>query len=199
LGVAGAGLASSISVALGVVILVAYFRRLETFVAVDRALLAPQPAVWKRMLRIGVPAGAEFALLFVNTGIIYWIIRHFGPAAQAGYGIGSRVMQAVFLPAMAIAFAAAPVAGQNIGAGKPERARETFRSAALMGSVLMFVLTLLCQVAPESLVRVFTSEPPVLAVGGEFLRVISWNFVAQGLVFTGSGMFQALGNTVPSL
>ena len=50
-----------------------------------------------------------------------------------------------FLPAMAIAFAAAPIASQNIAAGLPERARETFSSAIVMGSALMALLTLLCQ------------------------------------------------------
>ena len=45
----------------------------------------------------------------------------------------------------------------------------------------------------------FTTEPAVLAVSGDYLRVISWNYVANGLLFTCSGMFQALGNTVPSL
>lgn len=108
-------------------------------------------------------------------------------------------MQAIFLPAMAVAFATAPVAGQNFGAGRPDRVRATFRSAAWIGSSLMILLTLLCQVRPGLLIRVFSRDPDVLAVGAEFLAVISWNFVAQGIIFTCSGMFQALGNTVPAL
>jgi len=48
------------------------------------------------MLKIGVPAGAEFVLLFVYIIIVYAIIRGFGPAAQAGFGIGARMMQALF-------------------------------------------------------------------------------------------------------
>ena len=61
--------------------------------------------------------------------------------------MGSRMMQAIFLPAMAIAFAAAPIAGQNFGAGHGARVRETFRTAILVGGALMLVLTLLCQLA----------------------------------------------------
>jgi putative MATE family efflux protein len=199
LGVAGAGLASTISVGLGVVLLLGYFRRLETFVQFDRRLLAPRFDVWRRMLRIGVPAGAEFALLFVNMAVVYWIIRDFGSAAQAAYGIGSRVMQSIFLPAMAVAFAASPVAGQNIGAGKRERAQETFRAAILMGPGLMLLLGVLCQWRPDLLIRVFTSDAAVVETGAGFLRVAGWSFAAQGVIFTCSGMFQALGNTVPSL
>jgi Na+-driven multidrug efflux pump len=108
-------------------------------------------------------------------------------------------MQAIFLPAMAIAFATAPVAGQNVGARKPERVRETFRTAVVALSAIMAGLTLLCQVRPEMLIGFFTADAAVIAVGAEFLHVISLNFVASGIVFTCSGMFQAMGNTLPSL
>ncbi|GMV06280.1 MAG: MATE family efflux transporter [Gemmatimonadota bacterium] len=199
LGVAGAGIATSVSVAVGVALMFAYFQKLERFVVFDAALMPPRKAAWKRILSVGLPPGGEFALMFVYMGVIYWTIRGFGPEAQAGFGVGSRVMQAIFLPAMAIAFATAPVAGQNVGAGKPDRVRETFRTAVVTLSGIMLVLTLLCQVRPGAFIAFFTDDPAVVAVGAEFLRIISFNFVASGIVFTCSGMFQALGNTVPSL
>lgn len=198
-GVAGAGLATSIAITCGVVLMCVYFVHLEKYVAFDATQMAPRPDVWKRILNIGLPPGGEFALMFVYMAVIYWIIRDFGAEAQAGFGIGTRVMQAIFLPAMAIAFAAAPVAGQNVGAGHPARVRQTFFSAAGMGSAVMFSLTLICQVRPDWFVRGFTHDPAVIAVGAQFLHIISWNFVASGLIFTCSGMFQALGNTVPGL
>ena len=199
LGVFGAGLASSLSIAVGVILMTLYFVRLEKVVGFDPRLMRARLPVWARILRVGLPPGGEFALMFVYLGVIYWVIRGFGAEAQAGFGIGSRVMQAIFLPAMAVAFAVAPVAGQNFGAGKPERVRATFRVAAWIGSALMLGLTLFCQWHPEILIHAFTRDPPVVAVAVEFLRIISLNFVASGLIFTCSGMFQALGNTVPAL
>jgi Na+-driven multidrug efflux pump len=68
-----------------------------------------------------------------------------------------------------------------------------------MGTILMLLLTVLCQWRPEALIAFFSKEPEVVEVGALFLRLISWNFVATGIVFTCSGMFQALGNTMPSL
>jgi Na+-driven multidrug efflux pump len=108
-------------------------------------------------------------------------------------------MQAIFLPAMAVAFAAAPVAGQNFGAGQYDRTRRTFGTAALLGSGLMLVLLVVCQVEAEGMVRFFTQDVAVVSIASGFLHVISWNFVATGVIFTCSGMFQALGNTVPSV
>ncbi|MBX7118887.1 MAG: MATE family efflux transporter [Gemmatimonadaceae bacterium] len=199
MGVAGAALASTIAVIVAVAVLLAYFVKLEHFVGLDRALLRPHLATWKRMLRIGLPAGGEFALLFVNVGINYAIIGRFGSAAQAGFGVGQRMMQAIFLPAMAIAFAAAPIAGQNLAAGKPERAKQTFYDAVRIGSVLMALLTLFAHWRPEWLISGFTDDPAAREVAVMFLRIISWNFVAAGILFTCSGMFQAMGNTVPSI
>ena len=200
LGVAGAGLASSIAIGAGVVMLLFYFLRNEKYVKFDAQHFGVRVDQWKRILKIGLPAGGEFALMSVFIGVNYFIIRSFGAHAQAGYSIGSRVMQAIFLPAMAIAFASAPVAGQNVGAGKPERARDTFAKAAMIGSVLMFALTILCQFRAEWFLLPFASkDPEVLRVGGEFLQIVSLNFVASGIIFTCSGMFQALGNTLPSL
>jgi len=199
LGVAGAGLATSLAVAVGVVLLTVYFLRLEHYVAFDTKQWRPRLATWLRMLNIGLPAGGEFAVMAVFVAIVYWIIRDFGAAAQAGFGIASRVMQMIFLPAMAVAFAAAPIAGQNFGAKDALRVRATFRVAALAGCTIMAVFTGFCQMEGELLVRAFTNEGPVIAVGAEYLRIISWNFVGVGLVFTCSSLFQALGNTWPAL
>jgi putative MATE family efflux protein len=199
LGPAGAGLATSIAIAFGVVLLWIYFARLEHYVKLHPGLWRPRGAVIRRILNVGLPAGGEFFMLFVILGFMYWVIRGFGPGAQAGFGIGGRVMQALFLPVMALAFAAAPVAGQNFGARRFERVRQTFRAAALLGSVLMLAITLLCQIRPEWFIESFSRQPDVVAVGVPYLRIISWNFVATGLIFTCSGLFQALGNTVPSL
>ena len=131
--------------------------------------------------------------------LVYWIIRDFGASAQAGFGIGARVMQAMFLPVVAVAFAAAPLAGQNFGARDAARVRQTFATASVLVSGLMIAFTLLSHVAPEALIRAFSGEPDVVAFGAEYLRIISYNFLAVGLAFTGSSMFQGMGNTLPPL
>jgi putative MATE family efflux protein len=199
LGVAGAGLASTVSIVVGVLLLTLYFMRLEKYVSFQSALWRPRLAVWKRMLDVGLPAGGEFALLFIYMGVVYWVISDFGSAAQAGFGIGSRIMQSIFMPAMAIAFAAGPIAGQNFGAGRGARVRETLVKALMLNTVVMVLVTVFLQWRPEALVGFFTSESDATAVGAMFLRIISWTFIAQGIVFTCSGIFQGLGNTRPAM
>jgi putative MATE family efflux protein len=199
MGVAGAGLASSISLAVGVVMLALYFHRLEKYVGFVRAEWRPQMVVWRRLLRVGLPAGGEFLLMFVLMAVLYWVLRPFGPDAQAGFGIGMRIMQSMFLPAMAVAFAAAPIVGQNFAARKFDRVRETFALSTLIGSCIMVLMTLFCQWGSAWVIRGFTKDPTALSVGSQYLQIISWNFLASGFVFTCSAVFQGLGNTVPAV
>jgi putative MATE family efflux protein len=199
LGVTGAALATFISIVVGASWLLLFFRPGVTSLEFMPADWKPQVGLWWQMLRIGLPAGAEFALMAVYLFVVYIVSRPFGAAAQAGFGIGMRVIQAGFMPVVALGFAVAPVAGQNFGARLPDRVRETFRSAVTMGAVVMAVFALLCHIAPAALIRVFSSDPEVVAVGDEYLRIVSWNFVASGVVFVCSSTFQAMGNTIPSL
>ncbi|WP_426164337.1 MATE family efflux transporter [Sandarakinorhabdus sp. DWP1-3-1] len=199
LGVAGAGWASSIATVIGGIAFCIGFGRWQHRLRLRPGALAPIWQQWWRITAVGLPASGEFLMMFLLNAVIFWIIRDYGAAAQAGYGIGSRLMQSIFLPAMAVAFATAPIAGQNFGAGQADRVRATFRAAAIIGSSLMVVLTLFCQWRPELLVVLFTDEAAVVAVAVDYLRIISLNFVAIGLVFACSGMFQALGDTRPAL
>jgi putative MATE family efflux protein len=199
LGVAGTAIASFVAVVVGVLGLIAYVVRKRGYLEFVRSEWPPRLAMWGRMLAIGLPAGAEFALMGIYMAVIYSITRRFGAGAQAGFGIGLRVIQAGFMPVVALGFAVGPVAGQNFGARLGERVRATFRIAAVMAMGAMAVLWLICRFAPGPLVGIFNKDPGVLAVGSEYLKIVAWNFIPSGLVFVSSSMFQALGNTIPSL
>jgi len=186
LGVTGAALATFVSILVADVLLVIY-------------LFRPDTKIWGGMLRIGVPAGAEFLLLFVYIMLVYAIIRGFGPAAQAGFGIGARVMQALFLPVVALSFAVSPVVGQNFGGRRADRVRRSVYSAIGIASLMMLVLTLIAYFAPATLIRVFSRDPRVIAFGGEYLQIVSLNFISAGIVFVSSSIFQGIGNTLPPL
>jgi putative MATE family efflux protein len=199
LGVTGAAIATFVAVVVGTIWLATYFLSADGYLRFISAEWKPQLPLWGQMLIIGLPAGAEFGLMAVYLLIVYALSRPFGAAAQAGFGIGLRIVQAGFMPVVALGFAVAPVAGQNFGAERPERVRGTFSSAVVMAIGVMFLLALVCQFASAALIGVFSSDPQVIAVGEGYLRIVSWNFIASGVVFVGSSMFQALGNTIPAL
>lgn len=199
MGVAGAAVASLVAVAVGVAWLFYYAGRAGSSLTPRIHEMRPDMAVWRRLLGIGLPAGVEFGLIAVYMGVVYVVSQPFGAAAQAGFGIGQRVGQAGFMPVVALGFAVAPVAGQNFGARRGDRVRATFSTASRLALAGMAVLVAICQLFPATLIRVFSSDPAVIAVGEEYLRIVSWNYLAAGPVFVMSSMFQAMGNTRPSL
>lgn len=199
LGVMGAGLATTISVAIGAAFLAVRFHRLQLRMSIGADLLRPSLRQWRRILAIGLPAGAELVLMFMSTAVVYYAIRDLGASSQAGFGIGSRLLQAILLPALIIALAAAPIAGQNFGARNDERVRVTFHKTALLTMGSMAAATFAVQWWAGALVGMFDADGPAVVAAESFLKMLSWTFVAQAFVFTCSTMFQGLGNTVPAL
>ena len=199
LGVAGAALSTFVAVVAGVIWLTTYFVSDTQYLHLRFRTWKPQLGLWASMLKIGLPAGAEFGLTAVYLFIVYSVTRPFGASAQAGFGIGLRLVQALFLPVVALGFAVGPVAGQNVGARLGHRVRAVFRSAVAMAAGIMVISGLICYFAAASLLRVFSPDPDVIRVGVGYLRIVSWSFVASGVVFVSSSMFQALGNTIPPL
>jgi len=199
LGVGGAALATLIAIVAGNVWMALYFVRENSYLTFATAQMPPQRHLWTKMLKVGLPAGAEFGMMTVYLLVVYMVSRPFGASAQAGFGIGMRIIQACFMPVVALGFAVAPVAGQNFGARRAERVKQTFYVAAGMATAGMILVFLASQVAAQSMMRVFTNEAAVVAVGEEYLRIVSWSYIASGIIFVASSMFQAMGNTIPSL
>jgi putative MATE family efflux protein len=199
LGVAGAGLASSLAVAVGVVMLWAYLQWSAHYLVLDYRHRRPRLAQWRRIVSVGLPIGGELAIIFVFMATIYFALRDFGAATQAGFGIATRVLGLIQVPALAIAIAAGPIIGQNFGARDSLRVRETFKQVLLLATAIMLGATMLVQWQPGLLMEAFTADRDTIAVGAEFLGMVSLNLVAQGLIFVCSSVFQGLGHTTPQL
>jgi putative MATE family efflux protein len=199
MGVSGAAVATLVAIVVGVAWISFYFIDSKAYLRFHFAHWKPQLSVWWDMLKIGLPAGAEFAFMGIYMAVIYWITKPFGAAAQGGFTIGLRIVQSVFLPVVALGFAVAPVAGQNFAAGKGERVRSAFKTAAGLSAAAMLLTGIGIFLAATPLMRIFTNDPEVVAVGVEYLHIVVLNFVASGVTFVSSSMFQALGNTMPSL
>jgi putative MATE family efflux protein len=199
MGVAGAAVATFLAILVGVLWMALYFTPATAYLKFHRHEWRPRLELWAAMLKIGLPAGAEFAMMAIYLVLVYSVSRPFGASAQAGFGIGLRIVQACFLPIVALGFAVSPVAGQNFGARRAERVRQTFRVAAAIAAGGMLVLAVIVWLAAAQMVQVFSTDAAVISVGEEYLRVIVWNFVASGVIFVTSSMFQAMGNTIPSL
>ena len=199
MGVSGAALSTLLAIVVGLVWISIYFIDAKAYLRFHFGSWRPQLRVWWDMLKIGLPAGAEFALMGIYMAVVYAITKPFGAAAQGGFTIGLRIVQSVFLPVVALGFAVAPVAGQNFAARKGDRVRAAFRAAAGLAATAMLIAAATIFIFATPLMRIFTRDPAVVEVGVEYLRIVAITFVGSGVTFVSSSMFQAMGNTIPSL
>ena len=164
------------------------------------ALMKPRLALWGDMLKIGLPAGAEFGLMAVYLGLVYWVTPPFGAAAQAGFGIGLRIVQSAFLPVVALGFSVAPVAGQNFGARRARSRTPDVQDRRRPGGRDDGGDH---RAVPDRTRRV-DSDLLDGSRGDRGWRRLSADRVAgtsspRGSSSSSSSMFQALGNTLPPL
>ncbi|HEX7280753.1 MAG TPA: MATE family efflux transporter, partial [Vicinamibacterales bacterium] len=80
-----------------------------------------------------------------------------------------------------------------------DRVRAAFKAAAAMAAGAMLLAAIVIFIAADAMMRIFTTDPEVIAVGVEYLHIVAVTFVGSGITFVSSSMFQAMGNTIPSL
>ena len=155
--------------------------------------------VIKRSLAIGLPAGLTMYFLALNMMIIYRVVSAYGTAALASVGIGFRIIQACYLPVLAVAGAVAATVGQNYGAGIFSRIKETFWFGLKISAFIMLLGTTICWTFSSQLMGFFSKDPDVILYGGIYLTIMSLSNIIVGSIMNISSVFQGLGKTYPTL
>ena len=196
--VRGAALASLISQIYALCLYLFFIRR-KSFPLDLKGNWLPRLAVIKQSLAIGLPSGLSHFLLAANLMITYRVVSPYGTAALASVGIGWRVLNAVYLPVIALSSATAAMVGQNFGAVKPQRVQRSYRLSAFIAAIYMLACTVVCWMLPAELVGIFTEDSEVLEFGRGYLTIFSLSNVFVGMIMVMGAAFQGLGKTYPSL
>lgn len=153
------------------------------------------PVLWS-LVRVSATGVTQFLIGHSSWVLLVRMASTFGSAAVAGYAIGVRIFIFIILPSWGLSGAAATMVGQNLGAGKPERAERAvyltgFYNMLFLGSVAVVFIAI-----PSTIVSLFTTDPAVMPIGIDFLRIIALGNLAYAF---GMVMVQALngsGDTV---
>ena len=128
--------------------------------------------------------------------VLMGVVAGCGTAAVAGYGIGMRYHMIVLMSAFVLGNAAGTMVGQNLGAGRPDRARRVAWVAVGIESCVMLVTACVLSAAAAPLIRVFDNAPGVVAIGASYLRTVSFFYVFVGLAIVLGRCLEGAGETV---
>lgn len=196
LGIQGAAIATvfsrSLAMLVGLYIMLSGTRGIQ----INLADMKPDLTYLRKILRIGVPASIEGTGRALSINALLIVVGLFSTSVVAAFGIGTRVFSVIFLPAIAVARGVETMSGQNIGAGKYDRAQEANYVAAKGLFVVLGVAGVAIFLVPSPIIGVFTDDPAVLDVGAEFLRYVALSFGFIGIQRAFTGGFRGAGKTL---
>jgi putative MATE family efflux protein len=193
LGVMGAAVATNIGRGIGVVYLLYRLWRGGAHIRVERRHFGIEFRTMMTLVRLSATGMFQMLVGMTSWLALIRILSSFGSAALAGYTIAIRIVIFALLPSWGLSNAAATLVGQNLGAGKPERAEQAVWRAGFYNMVFLGLIGAVFVLFAEALIGAFTSDIQVLPYGVSCLRTVSLGFLfyAYGMVmsqaFNGAG------------
>lgn len=195
LGLAGAAWSSVISNVVAVVILLVHLHRQRNPVLPQWRLTVHGPTVGS-LMRIGLPSAVQQSLVSVSMFFVITLVNRFGENATAAYGAATRLEQLVLMPAMVFGMAIATMAGQNLGAGKPERVKAIFLRGIVLSGGGTLLVSAAALILPQALLRIFIADPDVIRLGTTYLRMVAPFYVCFAIMFVSNGIINGAGHTL---
>lgn len=200
LGPAGAALGTTLSQAISVIVSLCVIVRQKEELAVTRRDFKPQRNTMRKILKIGIPIALQDGLIQVAFIIITIIANRRGLNDAAAVGIVEKIISFLFLVPSSMLSTVSALGAQNIGAGKPERAKKTLLYAIMIAVGFGIIVVIAMQFAAEPVVALFTDTAQsdgaeVVRLGGQYLRGYVWDCIFAGIHFCFSGYFCACGKS----
>jgi Na+-driven multidrug efflux pump len=195
-GVAGAAWATIIGQAVSFIFSLFYLfrKRAEFGFDFQYKSFVPKSRYVKMIAELGTPMAIQSGCINLSMLVVNSMINEVGVVASATFGVGVRIDDIINKISQGIQYAAVPMISQNIGAGKPERAKKVVRVAWVFSALMTVFFIVLYITLGERLFMMFSDDPLVHGMSGEFISAILWMFPAFA-VMRGSGAFiQGIGN-----
>ena len=199
-GAGGAALATEISEAFALLWAFLYLRKHQpgmlTLKASQYKIHRPTA---KLVLKIGVPSSFQYLFIDLSFVFVNAIINSYGVIAASAVAVGSKVVNLAQVGISALSTGVGTMAGQNVGAGKPDRAAKTVSTGVALSVLMALVMMAVIQIIPEPLVKLFNRDPEALSESVRCLRYLSLMTITGAIFFNYISIATAVGNTTFSM
>jgi len=154
----------------------------------------------KKLFRLGFPASLEQVTVSLSLVVMTFLVAGFGTPIIASYGLGSRFLSFIIIPALGLSMATSTLVGQNIGAGKIKRAEEVSKISAIIAFISLTIVGVVVFIFANYLVRFFIPDDLMVAgISASFVKIMALTFGFVGVQKVLSGTFRGSGNTIMSM
>ncbi len=195
-GIAGAALATVLAQTGASITLVLYLNHAHPIIKLSLNKLKWDRSIFNTSVKIGLPTG--FQQTFVSIGMIALlrIVNDYGTNVIAAYSVAGRIDNMAGLPAMNFGVALSTYVGQNIGAKKMHRVKQGLTSTLKMSGWTAIITSVLIIIFRYPLMRLFVSDPDVIAIGGEYLVIVGSFYLMFSTMFVIGGVMRGAGDTL---
>jgi putative MATE family efflux protein len=196
LGVAGAAIASSLSMVVQLILFWGLWQRGKLILAAGQGSFRPDYSLIRRLGVIGYPAALEGALFQVGLLGFQRIMSIYGVAAIAAYNVGAQILSLSFLPGIGFATAASTLVGQHLGDRSPKSAARSARRAIAGAVASMTAMGIAIALGAEPLARVFTDDLEVVRLTVHFILILALVQPLMAIEFSVGGALRGAGDTM---
>ena len=177
----------------GVMVYVGFrLMRTDLMIGLTRSCFRPATATYVEIAKQMLPVTMTMFVMMSAGFIVQFYLKSFGTSAVAAYGVALRVEQLFLLPVFGLTGALLPIAAQNFGAGNHDRVRQALFDCWKFGWMFMAVACPILYFASPLLMRSFTDDPEVIAIGVSYLRIDGFILPIYMMLFAINSFLQAL-------
>lgn len=195
LGIEGAAIATNIGRGIGVLTQLWLLLKGGKHIQVKASQLYLHAKSMLTIIKTSIGGIGQMIVAMTSWIFLMRILAEVGSEAVAGSTIAIRIMMFTMMPAWGMSNAAATLVGQNLGAGNPDRAESAVWKTGTYNMIFLVGVSLVYFFFNTSLMRIFTDDPKVIAVGAEWLRILSFSYFVYGWWMVSTSAFNGAGDT----
>ena len=195
-GISGVAIATIIAQGIAFILIIWYLNKTHKIIRISMFGLKFDKEIFRKSLKIGLPT--SFQQTFVAFGMIalFRIVNDFGTNVIAAFSIAFRIDSFVAMPAMNFSAALAVFVGQNLGAGKPKRAKEGLVSTLIITTTFSIIISIIILVLGKYIMQMFTSDVEVIKAGVKYLWIVAPFYILFSTMFAFNGVLRGAGDTL---
>ncbi len=195
-GVAGVAFATVLAQIISAICCVAYALAKVKILRMPLKEFKPDKEILKKCLKLGLPVALQNSLVSISMMALQGVINSYNDTVIAAYTVVNRIEQLVLLPGMSLGAALAAYAGQNIGAGRADRARQGYKSAARIIIIFSLCMLPVMYFGGEYIIRLFTKKEDfeVVVIGMHAVRITCFFYSAVGMIFVSRNFLSGTGD-----